>query len=161
MGRTLALALLLALAAGSQAARFPTYGAIDAEELPKSLVDWQSSDLAKDAPVDNALLGSALYNDLEALADDPALNKHRDFPIHIATKFLVKPGECCGWKLPRCVIPPVSLLHSGARLHHEAIEQWFSCVMLHVLSVAVWYPTLSIVARVSCILCSLHVVCTA
>src|SRR5690242_17060119 len=102
MRQTLALAVLLAFAAGIQAARFPTYGAIEVEELPTSLVDWQISDHAnaKDAPADNALLGSALYNDLEALAADPAINKHRDFPIHIATKFLVKPGECCGWELP-------------------------------------------------------------
>ena len=91
------LALFLAFAACIQAARFPTYGSIEADELPTSVLDWQSSDHAQKEPLDSALLGSTMYNDLAALAADPGLSKgskHRDFPIHIATKFLVKPGEC-------------------------------------------------------------------
>lgn len=95
--RSLTLALLLAFAACIQAARFPSYGTIQVDELPATLVNWQTGDVASKSPEDNALLGSTLYNDLEALATDPAINKHEGWPIHIATKYLVKPGGCCCW----------------------------------------------------------------
>jgi quinol monooxygenase YgiN len=59
--------------------------------LPATLVDWQTGSSSHEPLQDNALLGSTLYNDLEALATDPAINKHEGRPIHISTKFLVKP----------------------------------------------------------------------
>jgi quinol monooxygenase YgiN len=87
----LTLASFVALAACIQAARFPSYESINLEGLPAALVDWQTGSSAKQPLQGNALLGSALYNDLEALASDPAINKHEGRPIHISTKFLVKP----------------------------------------------------------------------
>jgi quinol monooxygenase YgiN len=89
----LSLASLLAFAACIQAARFPSYDSIHLDGLPTSLVDWQTGSSSKEPLQDNALLGSTLYNDLEALATDPAINKDKGWPIHISTKFLVKPDH--------------------------------------------------------------------
>lgn len=92
------IALVVAFAAYAQAARFPSYGSIQVDELPDSLVAWQSESLASTGHKDNVdaqFLGSAVFNDLEALTEDLALQKEKRGPIHIASRLLVKPGAAC------------------------------------------------------------------